>query len=171
MKNMVDERFELGAVICRLAGRPEYSTAEFGAFNTEYHKEVVKTFAPFTLHEAVEYAKKHQDIICYDKVLQFAVHITKVGDKFVFIDDINSLYGVWNEQTANEFLKLYNKFYEDTNYAEFFNAHIPLFEESTQEFIEKSYKYIDFEWFRKYIDPSNLRCIYSLSSAGIMAAP
>lgn len=119
MNNMVDERFECAAVICRLAGRPEYSSPDFGAFNTVYHKEVANTFAPFATHEAVEYAKKLSAIICYDKVLQFAVHIKNTGGEFVFIDDINSLFGAWNEENAKEFLKLFNQFYVDSNYAVF----------------------------------------------------
>ena len=164
MKNMVDERFELAATICRLAGFPEYSSSDFGAFNTDYHKEVASTFAPFATHEAVEYAKKWRSIINYDKVLQFVVHITEENDRFVFIDDVSSLYGTWNEETAGGFLDLYNKFYNDTNYADFFISHLTLFEEATQNFFEKFYKYIDFDWFGKYVDPSNLRCIYSLSS-------
>jgi len=164
MENMVDERFECAAVICRLAGRPEYSSPDFGAFNTDYHKEVANTFAPFATHEAVEYAKKLTDIICYDKVLKFAVHITKLNGKFVFIDDINSLFGAWNEEYAKEFLKLYNQFYVDTNYADFFNSHLTLFEEATKIFIDEMYSHIDLDWFGKYVDSSNLRCIYSLSS-------
>lgn len=163
MKNMVDERFELAAVICRLAGNPEYSSPDFGVFNTDYHREVAETFAPFATHEAVEYAKNLSNIICYDKVLKFAVHITKTDGRFIFIDDINSLFGAWNEENSKEFLKLYNKFYVDTNYAEFYNSKISYFEEFTQKFIDGFYGSVDFEWFEKYMDPSDLRCIYSPS--------
>ena len=170
MKNMVDERFELIAVICRLAGRPEYSSPDFGAYNTDYHKNVAETFAQFAEHEAVMYAKQIAHILHYDKAFKFAVHITKVSGVFVFIDDINSLFVTWgeetgwDEETANEFLRLYNKFYVDTNYAEFYDSHRTLFEEATEKFIEGFYKHIDFSWFGKYVDISNLRCIYSLSS-------
>jgi hypothetical protein len=168
--NMVNETFELAAVICRLAGRPEYSLPEFGAFNTDYHKEVVDTFAAFENHDAVKYAKELSHIICYEKVLQFVVHIIKKDGKFVFIDDINSLFvSGWNEKYAKEFLNLFNMFYNDTNYFSFYNSHLNLFEKSTMEFIDDSYGEIDFEWFRKYVDPSNLRCIYSLSSGNYSA--
>lgn len=174
MKNMVDECFELVAVICRLAGRPEYSSPEFNALNTEYHKEVAKTFAPFSNHNAVEFVKKTQRIINYDKPLRFAVHIKKENGMFAFIDDINSLSSSlsapWTIEAATEFLQLCNKFYVDTNYAEFFNKHLPLFEETTKEFVNRFYKHIDFEWFGKYLDPSNLRCILSLSSGNYFAS-
>ena len=174
MKNMVDERFELVAVICRLAERPEYSSPDFNALNTKYHKEVAKTFAPFSNHEAVEFVKKTQHIIHYDKPLRFAVHIKKENGKFIFIDDINSLSSSlsapWTIEAAMDFLRLYNQFYADTYYAEFYSKHLPLFEETTKEFIDRFYKNIDFEWFGKYLNPSSLRCILSLSSGNYFAS-
>jgi len=163
-KNMVDEGFELAAAICRLAGRPEYSSPDFGACNTDYHKEVAETFAAFADHAAVAYVKQN-DFICFDKVFCFTVHITKAEDRFVFIDDINSLFDAgWNEENATEFLRLLNAFYVNTNYAAFYNAHIGLYEESTRKFVDEFYGKIDLEWFGKYVDSSNLRCILSLSS-------
>jgi len=169
-KNMVDERFELAAVICRLAERPEYSSPDFNAFNTDHHKEIAKTFAPYANHEAIEYAKRMSSIICYDKPLRFAVHIKKECNRFDLIDDISSLYGAWTPDTATDFLRLYNQFYADTNYVEFFNKHLLLFEEATKEFVDRFYSHIDFDWFGKYLDPSNLRCILSLSSGNYFAS-
>ena len=158
--NMVDEEFELGAVICRLADRPEYSYLK-----TDYHREVAETFAHFANHDTVKYAKEIQYVLNYDKVLQFAVHITKKDKSFVFIEDTNSLYvSEWNEKFTYEFIKLFNMFYKDTNYTSFYNSHLSLFEESTKKFVDDYYGKVDLEWFRKYVDPSNLRCIYSLSS-------
>jgi len=157
---MVNEGFELGSLICRLAGRPEFSDLK-----TDYHKEVADTFAPFANHDAVKYAKEHDYVLHYDKILQFAVHIEKKDNRFIFIEDINSLFvSKWNEKYAHEFLGLFNLFYEDTNYACFFNSHLKLYEESAKKFFDEYYGKIDLEWFRKYIDPANLRCIYSLSS-------
>ncbi|MCL2406556.1 MAG: DUF4932 domain-containing protein [Defluviitaleaceae bacterium] len=169
MKNMVDERFECAAVICRLAGRPEYSSPEFGAFNTDYHKEVTDTFAPFASHKAVDYARELTNIICYDKVLKFAVHIKKAAGKFVFIDDINSLFGAWNRDNSERFLDLFSQFYVDTDYERFFNSHLTLFEASTKKFVDEMYSHVDLKWFDKYVDSANLRCIYSLSSGNYAA--
>jgi len=158
MVNMVDERFELMAVIFRLAGRPEYSD-----LGTDYQREVAETFASSVAHEAVEYAKSLP--LGYDAVFKFSVHIEKKGRRFAFIKDIDSLFdGRWTDKSAKKFLILLNQFYMDTDYATFFNAHNALFEQCTQTFIDQAYGKIDFSWFRKYIGPSNLRCIYSLSS-------
>ena len=165
MKNMVDERFELASVIFRLAGREEYSVS-----NTDYQKEVAEKFAEFATHKAVEYAKGLP--LGYDAVLKFAVHIEhieieKSDGKFIFIEDISSLFdGRWNNESAKKFLELFNDFYIDTNYAEFYNSHVPYFEEITQNFIDETYGKIELEWFRKYIDPANLRFILSPSANG-----
>jgi len=165
MKNMVDERFECIALIFRLSGdKPEYAELE-----TDFQREVAETFAEFAEHPAVKLAKTFDGSngvwVGYDAVVKFAVHIEKKDNHFFFIDDINSMFdsGRWNETAAQEFLPLFNHFYTDTNYAEFFNSHTELFEQYTQKFIDEVYEKIDFEWFRKYVDPSNLRCIYSPS--------
>ena len=55
-------------------------------------------------------------------------------------------------------------FYIQSNYSDFYNKHLELFEESTKKFFDNFYSKVDFEWFKRYIDPDNLRCIYSLSS-------
>jgi len=157
-KNMVDERFECLSVIFRLAGYSEYNDLEL-----DYQKDVAEKFAGFANHEAVKYAKNLK--FSYNKVFKFAVHIDKKDDKFLFIENINSLLdGDWNEENTVKFLELFNKFYIDTNYKEFFNSYIEWFTEITQRFIEKTYGKIDLKWFGKYIDSSNLRCIYSPSS-------
>jgi len=158
MENMVDERFECAAVIFRFAGYMEYNDLELA-----YQKEVVEVFAKFATHEAIEYAKNLN--FSYNKVFKFAVHIEKQNSRFVFIEDIRSLLdGNWNEKNTEKFLELFNKFYIDTNYEEFFNSHIKWFTEITQKFIDKTYGKIDLNWFGKYVDVSNLRCIYSPSS-------
>jgi len=155
---MVDERFELASVIFRFAGYIEYNDLEL-----DYQKEVVETFSKFANHEAVEYAKNLN--FSYNKVFKFAVHIEKKDGRFVFIDDIDSLFdGNWDKENTEKFLELLNKFYIDTGYEKFFRSHIDLFRKSTERFVEEVYGRIDLNWFGKYVDPSNLRCIYSLSS-------
>jgi len=163
MKNMVDERFECAAVIFRLAGRQEYC-----ALDTDYQREVAEAFAKFAGHEAVEYVK-NSDFNGYHDVPQFAVHIEKKDNKFVFIEEIKFPFNNWSEAEVKNFLVLFNKFYIDADYAEFYNSYLKLFEEATRKFVDECYGRIDFEWFGKYIELSKLRCIYSLSSGNYMA--
>ena len=158
MKNMVDEKFECLSIIFRFAGYLEYNDLDL-----DYQKDVVKVFTKFANHEAVEYAKNLN--FSYNKVFKFAVHIEKKDGRFIFIENINSLLdGNWNEDNTVKFLELFNKFYIDTNYEKFFNSYIEWFTEITQRFIDHTYGKIDLQWFGKYVEPSNLRCIYSPSS-------
>jgi len=161
--NMVDERFEFAALIFRLVERPEYSICE-----TDYQKEVSEAFKIYSKSNAVDYAKEIS--IGYDDVFKFSVHIEKNNGRFVFINDINSLFeNNWNRENSKIFLELFNDFYIETNYSNFYESHIKLFENVSQVFFNEVYNKIDFEWFRKYVDPSNLRCIYSLSSGNYSA--
>jgi len=164
-KNMVDEGFECISVIFRLADKDMYN-----AVYTDFQKKVAKTFASYSNHDAVEYAKKLP--LGYDAVFRFAVHLKKEGGKFVFIDDIGSLYDFnrWNEKSAAEFLPLFNAFYTDAKYGEFFIANTPLFEEVSEKFFAEVYSKVNLEWFSKYANPSNMRCIYAFSSRCSYAA-
>ena len=155
---MVDEKFECLSVIFRLAGYWEYNFLEL-----DYQKDVADKFAKFANHEAVIYAKNLN--FSYNKVFKFAVHIDKKDGRFIFIENIDSLLdGNWNEENTAKFLELFNRFYLDTDYERFFNSYIEWFAEITQRFIDKTYGKIDLKWFDKYVDSSNLRCIYSPSS-------
>ena len=157
--NMVDEQFELLSLIFRLAGRQEYDHT-----TTAYQKELSSTFAEHKNHPAVRYAATLP--LGYDAVFKFAVHIVKKDDQFVLIDDIASLVedGRWNRQSATKFLPLMNDFYRKTNFAVFYQSNIPFYEQVTQHFVEQTWSKIDFEWFRTYVDPANLRCIYAPST-------
>jgi hypothetical protein len=184
-KNMVDEKFELISIIFRLAGNWEYnigysnldieypfSDEELQGYldgTNDYQREVAKFFKKYAGHEAVAYARELSTgylKLGFDAPFMFAVHIEKKDGKFVFIEDIDSLFdGRWNDGRAEKFLSLFNKFYTDTNYVEFYNSHIPYFEEITQKFVDEYYQYVDLEWFSKYVDISNLRSILSPSNS------
>ena len=158
MPNMVDERFELAALIFRLAGALPYTDLK-----SDYQKEVAAAFAEYAKHRAVKYAKKIK--MGYDGVARFAVHIEKRDGKFVLIENIDSLtdYG-WKARKARKLLRRLNRFYIVAGYEAFYNAHIDLFEQSTRRFIDEAYGKVDLAWFGTYADPSNFRCVLSLSS-------
>ena len=163
MKNMVDERFECMAVIFRLAEKENYCH-----LFTDYQRDVAEIFAKFAEHPAVKLIKSFDGSngiwVGWHCTLEFAVCIEKKDEGFVFIEDISSIGNGWTETAARDFLPLFNDFYLDTNYGEFFNSYILHFEEVTRNFVDNFYSKIDLDWFGKYVDSSNLRCIYSLSS-------
>lgn len=158
--NMIDERFELLSLVFRLAGHEEYSDAD-----TQYQQKLASEFDEYKEHTAIEYASKLP--LGYDAVFNFSVHILKDGEGFIFIQNIDSLVedGRWTRQSAADFLPLLNDFYVETDFASFYQSHINFYETETQRFIDQTYSMIDFEWFRTYVDPANLRCIYSPSSS------
>ena len=181
--NYVSESYELISAIFRLAGNWEYNIGAGGLDGIEYplsdeqyaelakcditngyQLEVSQTFKPFINHEAVKYAKSLE--IGFSEPFSFAVHIEKKGDVFVFIEDINSLFGGgWKKESAEHFLNLFNAFYEDAKYAKFYASHIPYYEEISQKFYDGFYSSIDFDWYAKYVDISNLRCVLSPSNS------
>lgn len=180
MKNMVDERFECISAIFRFAGRAEYNMGysdidpkdlEFVAINPgserqrKYQRGICETFRKFDGYEAIKFAKESG--LAYDYPFLFAMHVEKKNDEFVFIEDITSLRhgGGWADGRAEKFLPLFNKFYKDTGYADFYNSQIPYFEEITEKFVDNHFKHIDFEWFAKYVDLSDLRCFISPSNS------
>ena len=132
--NMVDERFELASLVFRLAECEEYSEEI-----TAYQKEISETFASFNNHPIVSYAKTLP--VRYNEVFNFSVHIIKEDGRFILIDDIDSLleYGCWTKETAEKFLDYLNDFYIETDYATFYNSHLPFFEKETEKFIRLSY--------------------------------
>jgi len=48
--------------------------------------------------------------------------------------------------------------------SQLYTNHIPYFEELSQKFYDEYYHTVDLEWFGKYVDTSNLRCVLSPSN-------
>jgi len=181
-QNFVDERYELISVIFKLAGNWEYNIGLGGLegvkypipdeqldeasrceHTNSYQLEVTKAFKRYANHQAVLFAKDLA--IGFSNPFRFAMHIKKDGNKFVFIDDISSLtYDTWTLESAQKFLSLYNQFYNDTGYANFYATYAPYFEKLSQTFYNNYYHTVDFSWYSKYVDVSNLRCILSPSN-------
>ena len=161
MENMVDIRFEVCALIFRFVPHCGYNET-----GTDYQRELIDTFTVFANHPAVEYAKSLK--IGYDAVSKFSVHLEKKDNKFHIIDDWQSLLecGRWNRERIETFVRVLNDFFADTKFETFYSAHIPFYEAETQKFIKQDYSKLNFEWFKKYLDISNMRCIFSPSLFG-----
>jgi len=159
----VDERFELVALVFRLANRSYYNDEK-----TEYQKELASVFATHKDHPAVAFACTCS--LHFDIIFSYACHLIKQKGVFALIDNLSELTreerGHWTHKTAEEFLPLLNDFYRDTNFSEFFQAHTAFYEKSAAQFAKKYYSKIDLEWFRPHIDPVKLHCVLGLSSCG-----
>ena len=160
-RNMVDERFSLMSLVFRLAGEPSYRVTK-----TKYQRKLNRTFATFKNHPAIRCASGLT--MAGDQVFSFAMHLVKEENCFR-LSDIESLVSDakwhWNRETAAEFLPLLNDFYADTEFGNFFDEHTAFYEQVTMRFVEKHYSRVDLEWFRKYVDPAQLCCIFNPSAA------
>ncbi|MCL2284960.1 MAG: DUF4932 domain-containing protein [Firmicutes bacterium] len=156
--NFVDERYELIALIFRLAGKPEHSHT-----STDYQKLLNERFAEFSTHPTVEHARYFE--FGYDAVSRFAIHIIRFNDEFVLIDDRYSLmHRHWTETNVQEFLPLVNQFYTDTNFSTFFQENIPFYEELSERFNRQLYSKLNKKWFTTYgLNPDTFVAIVSPS--------
>ena len=159
--NMVDERFELLSVVFRFAGRVEY-----GDTFSSYQRNVVRRFrgSRNISHAAVRYAAELP--LGYDAVFKYAVHLDKNKFGSFSIKDMDSLIedGRWTREVAEEFLGLLNKFYVESYFSEFYFSQLGFYEAETERFFQETYKFVNFDWFRTYINPVDTRVLYSPSS-------
>jgi hypothetical protein len=142
----VDRRIEQTSIVARLAEYNEYVSNDFKA----YVDDVDKHYANHKNHPAVEYARKVRSSngIGYDAVPSLAVHLNQnFTPKFAFSDEAPDRR--WGRAPAEEFARLLQQFYKDTNSAAFFDAHAALYktaEERMQAVIDK----VDFAWYKNF---------------------
>jgi len=160
--NLIDERYELVALVFRLAEKQSHSE-----LRNDHQKIVYETFKDFKKHPIVLYTKEHLDF-SYDAVLKMAIHLKKIGDRFdlignhealIFEDTIESR---WTNENIHKFVELLNDFYKVTNYSTFFKSNTDFYMEHSKRFYQELFDDIDFEWFKRYgINPDNQRIILS----------
>jgi hypothetical protein len=161
-ESFADERVELLALVFRLAGRREYSRTD-----TNYQHSLNRTFGGFANHTAVEFARSLG--FGFDAVTNFAVHIEKVGDRFVLLENNSFLFscGRWTSESVETFIELLNQFYIDTDFAAFFQRNTALYTRASSRFIADLYRHIEIDWFSQYgIQSDQIRITLSPSILG-----
>lgn len=161
--NLVDERFELIALIFRLSGHEAYDI-QF----TDYHKDVAARFEQYKDHPAVKYAST-LDISPSD-VFAYAMHMKE--DMSGLVDDIGSIVGPlgdrWTDTTANTFWPLVRQFYMDTDFAAFYQSKTPFFLAESELFTKSDrLSSLDLDWLVPFAEwfevPTEYRYIVSPS--------
>lgn len=159
--NLVDERFELVALVFRLAGSPGFD----GSF-TSYHHVLDEKFYDFKEHPAVRFIEQTVRP-GFGAAFNLAIHLQRVDDYFVLIENNERLVArnsSWNQHNAVAFVDFLNDFYLDTDFAIFFQEQTDYFMEHSQMFHEKILDQVNFEWFRQHgLEPDNMRVILSPS--------
>jgi len=167
--HLVDERYELVALIFRLTGNIEYNEVK-----TKYQRKLNLQFENMKDHPAVIYARKLN--FGFDAVFFMAIHLEKVSNTFSLIEDIDFLVKViadlirWTRENASEFLVHLNRFYVDSGFAEFFLKHTKFYRRRSNHFKKYALKYVKFDWLELHglnrahmkfiISPSNKRPAY-----------
>ena len=180
--NLVDERYELLALVFRLAEQQVPAeladrfapSMTFSADNTEYMQLLNSTFGAFYNHPVVNYILylwKNSYYPMSNDVFSMAIHLEKMGEEFVLLDDISEMimpeflgFNTWTEENAPEFVNLLNDFYRDTNFSDFFQQHTAFYQEISAPFAEQIVNNLNLEWFRQFgANPDNLRIMLSPS--------
>jgi len=158
--NMVDERFELLALIWRLAERQEYSEKA-----TDYQKELETAFAEFKSHPAVQFVREQLPYTGYDAVFKYAVHLTQGDEGYELVSDLDSLLEArWTDDNVRSFLVLLNDFNLATDFHSFYKDHTALYIKETKLFVDQAYGKVNMEWITSQSALKDFRCILSLSS-------
>lgn len=139
--NLVDERYELIALILRLAGRPEFDFPEseyssLGEDFLNYHGTLLRTFSAYKNHPAVVYAAtlniSSSDFFTYS--LYIKEDLSGLAEDLGHLTASGGLSGTWTEETVQTFWSHVQSFYNDTGFAEFYRSHIPFYESISAPF-------------------------------------
>jgi len=151
--NLVDERFELIALIFRLAGHEVFIVQEsdyniYDAKYADYHRALTNTFTKYKDHPAVKYASSLD--ISSANVFMYTFFIKE--DLSGLVSDISSLTGgftgCWKDTTAKAFWPLAKDFYMDTGFADFYRSNIPFYQKLTAPIAnDKIFSEVDINWF------------------------
>lgn len=153
----VDERFELTSIVFRLTEDVTFvheSPANYMADIDDY-------FSKYKHHKLIEYVKKmiysrRSLDITFPAFLASDIKITPNGivwtDEWVSTIHADDTLGEnyrWTKSELQEYLRLLNKFYKDTRFQEFYDAHAAYYQKIEDVFVRGVNK-IDTAWFRAF---------------------
>ncbi len=145
----VDERTELLSIVFQLAGAEEYATTRV----PEYAADINTYFEPYKDHELIQWIPELREKygIAFDAVASYSIRLKIENGEISFQDniDIGDIDFRWEKDIASEFLVKLNKFYTDSNFADFFRQHKALYSIAEKNFNE-TLDLIDFTWFERY---------------------
>lgn len=157
-----DERYELVCLIFRLAGHDENPV-----INTDFQSNMNSVFNEYKNHPAVAYIKKQNNLGGY-QAWEFAIHLKKTETGFVMTDNVDPLIQqiggmtFWTTKKNEEFLKLLNDFYIDTDFGTFFVESTDYYITQKEHFDKDIYNKFNLKWFEQYgLVPDNMTIVLS----------
>ena len=174
--HLVDERYELVSLIFRLAEHTMFYEKK-----TRYQRKLDLTFGSLKNHNAVEYVKANLQTMSGDVIWMFAIHLSKVDNKFHAIDSMKHMIDfvfhikskfpefveiqnvpIWSEENTTAFLELVNDFYIDSKFARFFHENEKFYRKHSLRFIRYILDDIFFDWFKQFeLESNNFRAVLS----------
>lgn len=175
-----DERFELTGIAAYLAGYPEYSMCRIPS----YQSDIAGTFGTYRDHELVQYLRRLRADrgIAYDAVTTSA-QMLKISGGCVSLHPDASPEKLcqadprWSTEALTEYVGLLDRFYRDTDFQDFYDAHTGLYGAGAAAV--SRYCGIDTAWFHSffgrypghpetYLSFVNGPCNYALPDRGSM---
>ena len=142
------ETVEFMSVLSRVAGYEEYCME-----SNNYAKDIDSYFQKYKDHIAVKY---HQQIrsqygISYDAVASMSIHMEIKNNELSLVSNTELLEKRWKDIDLQETLRLYNKFYKDTDFHNFYLSHKNEFDRVVQEYRDEVIKrYFHEEWYTSF---------------------
>lgn len=141
-----DERCDLMAVVCRLAGRPEYNNVLI----KEFSDKTDAYFADYKEHEAVKFAT---DRFGFDRAMTFALYLKWNEDGTLSLNK-DLVYDRGEDIAAlNGFVMQLNDFIKVTDFHKFYQSNAELYKQAA-DYLQLMLKDIHFEWFDSFFTPS-----------------
>lgn len=149
LKAEVDERVELMSIVARMAGFEEYKWTNLQS----YGKEIDLYFKPFLNDSLIKYTKKirKQTEVAYDAVMTMAVHLRIKDNQIGWKENLasNSLSDKRWKNKSETFVRLLSKFYQTSNFHNFFMQHQSLYQSSIAQY-DTLFGNFDLSWFSKF---------------------
>lgn len=142
----VDERIEILSIVFRLAESEEYNSKRF----KRYTDKIETYYTPYKNHELIQFIKtlRNENGVGYDAVMSMAIHLDNQFNPLVeFTDNIPDKR--WGKDKANEFVRLLQKFYIESDSKQFFKENEELYSDVSTRFLPV-YEHLDLNWYTKF---------------------
>lgn len=145
-----EEGVELMELVARFADNSVFNDS----LAPRYQHDCDSFFAAWKNHPAVEWMRSQLPVysIGYDAVPWLGTHIEWTRDGFCIVPHADTQYKRWPKKALKAFLPLLSDFYRQSNFAEFYRDHAPMYQTAVDSVRSNIAEYIDLDWFAEFFD-------------------
>ena len=142
------ESVELMSILARTAGFREYCMDMGG----KYTEETETWFSLFKEHPTVVYFKdlRAKYNIGYDAVMTVAINLAINNSKLVILTNKDGLGNRWKNVETDTLLDKLNQFYTDTRFHDFYQQHLPFYDDVLRTYEANVMQYFHQDWYAKF---------------------